>query len=339
MDLNVIWFLLVGLLLTGYAVLDGFDLGTGPLLLFVRGDHDRRILLNAIGPIWNGNEVWLVTGGGALFAAFPNVYASVFSGFYDALMLLLFALIFRAAAIEFRSQRPGKLWRATWDVAFAVSSLTSAMVIGIAVGNLVWGIPLDAKHNFQGDFLTLLNPYSLLVGVTSMVLMTMHGNLYLILKTEGALQQQLKRWTKRTIPAYLICFGVLNAVTILTCPHLKTVMHERALLLTVLAAGALLVTLNIVREVRKGNEGRAFICSSLSIILLMCLFAATIFPNLVISRPDLANSLNIHNGASTQKSLNFMFWVALMGMPIVIAYTLTIYYVFRGKVTLNEDSY
>jgi len=339
MDLNSIWFVLVGALLTGYAVLDGFDLGTGPLLLCVKEDRDRRILLNAIGPIWNGNEVWLVTGGGALFAAFPNVYATVFSGFYDAFMLLLFALIFRAAAIEFRSKRPERHWRKTWDIAFAVSSLVSAMLIGVAIGNILWGIPLDSNHDFQGNLLTLLNPYSLLVGIASVALMVMHGNLYLILKTEGALQDQLKRWIRLTVPAYLICFMVLNIVTILTGRHLKQHIHDRRLLLVVLCLAALAVTFNILRQVRRGNEGRAFVSSCLSIVMMMVLFAATMYPNLVISRPDLANSLNIHNGASTAKSLQFMFYVALIGVPIVLAYTISIYYVFRGKVTLTEESY
>jgi cytochrome d ubiquinol oxidase subunit II len=339
MDLNTIWFLLVGVLLTGYAVLDGFDLGTGPLLLCTKADRDRRIFLNAIGPIWNGNEVWLVTGGGALFAAFPNVYATVCSGFYDAFMLLLFALIFRASAIEFRSKRQSPAWRRAWDIAFAVSSLVSALLVGVALGNVLWGIPLDVRHEFQGNFFTLLNPYSLLVGMTSVALMVMHGNLYLILKTEGALREQLVRWTKRTVTIYLTCFFILNAVTMLTCPHLKTVFHERAVLLSLLAAAAFLVTLNIPRELRRGNEGRAFICSTLSILTMMSLFAGTVYPNLVISRPDLVNSLDIHNGASTEKSLNFMFWVALIGVPIVLAYTFSVYYVFRGKVTLTDESY
>jgi cytochrome d ubiquinol oxidase subunit II len=339
MDLNTIWFVLVGILLTGYAILDGFDLGTGPLLLCTKGDRERRILLNAIGPIWNGNEVWLVTGGGALFAAFPNVYATVFSGFYDAFMLLLFALIFRAAAIEFRGKRPEPKWRARWDVAFGISSLVSSLLIGVAIGNLIWGIPLDHKHDFQGNLLTLLNPYSLLVGITSVALMTMHGNLYLILKTEGALQQQLVRWTKLTVPAYLACFLILNLVTLFVCRHLKPVMHERAGLLLFITVMALFVTFNIPRQLRRHNEGRAFVSSCLSIVMMMLLFAATIYPNLVISRPDLSNSLNIINGASTHKSLNFMFIVALIGVPIVLAYTISIYYVFRGKVVLTDESY
>lgn len=339
MDLNVIWFILVGILLTGYAVLDGFDLGTGPLLLCIREDRDRRIFLNAIGPIWNGNEVWLVTGGGALFAAFPNVYATVFSGFYDAFMLLLFALIFRAAAIEFRSQRPESTWRRTWDAAFAVSSVVSTLLIGIAVGNLIWGIPLNDKHEFQGNLLTLLNPYALLVGVTAVAMMVMHGNLYLILKTEGALQEQLTRWTKRTIPGFFVCFATLNVVTILTCRHLKAVFENRAIFLSVIALATVLLTFNILREVRRGNSGRAFISSCLSIITMMLLFGATIFPSMVISRPGLVNSLNIYNGASTDKSLLFMFWVAMVGAPIVLAYTVSIYYVFRGKVKLTDESY
>jgi cytochrome d ubiquinol oxidase subunit II len=339
MDLNTIWFGLVGVLLTGYAILDGFDLGTGPLLLCTREDRDRRIFLNAIGPIWNGNEVWLVTGGGALFAAFPNVYATVFSGFYDAFMLLLFALIFRAAGIEFRGKRPEAGWRRTWDVAFAASSLASSLLIGVAIGNIVWGIPLNDRHEMQGDFLTLLRPYPLLVGVTSVALMVMHANLYLIIKTEGTLQQQLKRWTRRTVPAYLVCFVALNVITLLTCPHLQTVLHHRRWLLGGLAIAAFLITFSIPRQVRSGYEGRAFISSCLSIVTMMLLFAATVYPNLVISRPDLDNSLNIYNGSSTEKSLNFMFYVAMIGVPLVLTYTVSIYYVFRGKVVLTEESY
>ena len=340
MAFAIIWFILWGVLWTVYFVLDGFDLGAGMLQPFIaRGESERHAVAASIGPFWNGNEVWLVTGGGALFAAFPNVYATVFSGFYDAFMLLLFALIFRAAAIEFRSKRPEPRWRTTWDVAFAVSSTESALLIGVAIGNIVWGIPLDDQHDFQGNLLTLLNPYALVVGLTSVALMVMHGNLYLILKTEGPLQQQLLRWTKRTVPIYLASFVFLNAVTLLYCPHLKSVIHQRGLLLGSIAVTAVLITFNIPRELRRKNFGWAFISSGLSIVTMMVLFAATVFPHLVISRPQFANSLDIYNGASTEKSLNFMFWVALIGVPIVLAYTVSIYYVFRGKVTLTEESY
>lgn len=339
MDLNTIWFLLVGILFTGYAVLDGFDLGMGPLLFAVKTDEERRIFLNAIGPIWSGNEVWLVTGGGALFAAFPEVYATVFSGFYDAFMLLLFALIFRAVAIEFRGQRPEAGWRRTWDISFAVGSLASALLIGVALGNIVWGIPLDARHEFHGSFVTLLHPYALLVGVTTVALFVMHANLYLVLKTAGSLQQKLMGWTTRTVPAYLVLFIVLNVVTIFACPQIKSALGQRWLLLGTAATLSFAITLNILREVRLKRDGRAFICSSLSIVLLMFQFGAGVYPNMVFSVPDLANSLNIHNGASTQKSLQFMFYVAMIGVPIVLTYTASIYYIFRGKVVLTEESY
>jgi cytochrome d ubiquinol oxidase subunit II len=338
-DLNTVWFVLVGVLLTGYAVLDGFDLGTGPLLFATRDDRERRLMLNAIGPIWDGNEVWLVTGGGALFAAFPIVYATVFSGFYDAFMLLLVALIFRAAAIELRSQRPGRVWRTTWDAAFAVSSLVSAFLIGVALGNVVYGIPLDANHEFQGNLLTLLHPYALLVGVTAVALLVMHANLYLILKTDGPLQQRLARLTRITVPAYLAAFLVLNAWTMFGCPHVAAALHRRPLALAGLFVAAVLLAVVIRREVRRQHEGRAFAASCLSIVTLMLLVGVAIYPVLVFSTPQLAHSLNIYNGAATEMSLRFMATVAFLGVPLVLAYTATIYWVFRGKVVLTDESY
>jgi cytochrome d ubiquinol oxidase subunit II len=183
-DLNSIWFILIGVLFTGYAILDGFDLGIGALHLFTKNDEERRIMLNSIGPVWDGNEVWLVTGGGALFAAFPNVYATAFSGFYLALMLLLAALIFRAVAIEFRSKRPERWWRQTWDIGFSAGSILSALLIGVALGNIAWGVPIGADGEFAGTFLGLLKPYPILIGVTTVALFMMHGAIYGVMKTE-----------------------------------------------------------------------------------------------------------------------------------------------------------
>ena len=339
LDLNAIWFVLVGVLLTGYAVLDGFDLGTGALLLTTRDDRDRRTLLNAIGPIWDGNEVWLVTGGGALFAAFPNVYATVFSGFYDAFMLLLACLIFRAVSIEFRSQRPGTAWRTTWDVAFATSSVVAALLIGVALGNVVWGIPLTAQHDYLGGLEGLLRPYPLFVGVCAVVLFAMHANLYLVLKTEGALQAHLLRVAGLTVPAWLACFVLLNVVTVLGCPHIEAALRQRPLPLGLLFLASVVVTGGVLRAVRRGHEGRAFVGSCLTIVLLMLLFGVATWPNLVVSVPEPANSLNVWNGASTERSLHFMFLVALFGVPVVLAYTAAIYWVFRGKVRLTDESY
>jgi cytochrome d ubiquinol oxidase subunit II len=339
MDLNTFWFLLVGVLLTGYAVLDGFDLGTGPLLLCAKSDQERRVFLNAIGPVWNGNEVWLVTGGGALFAAFPQVYATVFSGFYDAFMLLLAALIFRAAAIEFRGHRPGTGWRTTWDVAFAVSSLLSALLVGVAMGNIVWGIPLDPAREFEGNLITLLHPYALFTGFTVVVLFIMHANIYLVLKTDSPLQEKLMRWTRLTVPAYLACFVALNAATLLGCPHIVAALRRRPLILGALFVVGLLVTFNILREIRKNRPGRAFLSSCAALVLHLGLFGAAVYPTIVFATPDHAYDMNIYNSASTAKTLGFMFVVAVIGVPIVLTYTTTVYYVFRGKVVLTEESY
>jgi cytochrome d ubiquinol oxidase subunit II len=339
MNLNTFWFVLVGVLLTGYAVLDGFDLGTGPLLLCTKSDRERRVFLNAIGPVWNGNEVWFVTGVGALFAAFPQVYATVMSGFYDIFMLVLTALIFRAAAIEFRSRRPGTRWRTTWDVAFAVSSVLSALLLGVAFGNIVWGIPLDSAREYQGNLIALLHPYALFTGFTTLVLFIMHANAYLVLKTDGPLQEKLMRWTTRTVPVYLACFVAFNAMTLLACPHIVAAFRRRPLILGALFVIGLLVTLNIVRAIWKKRPGQAFVSSCAALVLHLLLFGAAVYPTLVFSTPDHAHDLNIYNSSSTEKTLGFMFVVAIIGVPIVLTYTTTVYYVFRGKVVLTEESY
>jgi cytochrome d ubiquinol oxidase subunit II len=339
MNLNTFWFVLVGVLLTGYAVLDGFDLGTGPLLLCAKSDRERRVFLNAIGPVWNGNEVWFVTGVGALFAAFPQVYATVMSGFYDVFMLVLTALIFRAAAIEFRSHRPGSRWRTTWDVAFAVSSVLSALLLGVAFGNIVSGIPLDSGREFQGNLITLLHPYALFTGFTTVVLFIMHANVYLVLKTDGALQEKLMRWTMRTVPAYLACFVAFNALTLLACPHIVAAFRQRPLILGALFVVGLAVTLNILRAIWKKHPRHAFASSCAALVLHLLLLGTAVYPNLVFSTPNHAFDMNIYNSASTEKTLGFMFLVAIIGVPIVLTYTITVYYVFRGKVVLTEESY
>src|SRR5262249_40569090 len=209
-----------------------------------------------VGPMWNGSEVWLVTGGGGLFAAFPQVFATVLSGFYDVFMLLLTALIFRAAAIEFRSQRPDPRWRTTWDVAFAISSVLSALLLGVAFGNFVWGIPLDSAREFQGDWSTLLHPYALFTGFTTVMLFLMHANVYLVLNTDVPLQEKLMGWTSLTVPAYLGCFVAFNAMTLLACPHIVAAFRQRPWILGALFVVGVLVTFNIVREIWKKRPGR-----------------------------------------------------------------------------------
>ncbi|HEX5398453.1 MAG TPA: cytochrome d ubiquinol oxidase subunit II [Verrucomicrobiae bacterium] len=337
-DLNTIWFFLVGILFTGYAVLDGFDLGIGALHLFTKDDNERRVFLNAIGPVWDGNEVWLVTGGGALFAAFPNVYATVFSGFYLAFILLLFALIFRAVAIEFRSKQPMKWWRQMWDIGFSAGSVLSALLIGVAMGNIAIGVPIDARGEFAGTFLGLLTPYPLLLGVTTVALFMMHGAIYGLLKTEGALHDKLRRWAMNTIIFFVICSAITTMVTLLYVPHMAAQVKDHPWLFSIVLANMLAIA-NIPREFYHGRDWRAFLSSCATMITLMALFGIDQYPNLVYSQPNPENSLTIINAASSQKTLGIMLIIACIGVPVVITYTACIYWIFRGKVKMDRMSY
>jgi cytochrome d ubiquinol oxidase subunit II len=337
-DLNTIWFVLVGVLFTGYAILDGFDLGVGALHLFARTDEERRVFLNAIGPVWDGNEVWLVTGGGALFAAFPMVYATAFSGFYLAFMLLLFALLFRAVAIEFRSKQPMRWWRRMWDLTFAGGSVCSAFLIGVTMGNVAWGVPLDAQHEFAGTFLGLLRPYPLLLGVTTVALFAMHGAIYLVMKTEGELHNRIRRWINPTIIAFILCYVIFTLATLLYVPHITAAIKQEPWFFVVVVLAVLAIA-NIPRAVAHGRDFQAFLSSGAAMVCLMALFGIGMYPNLLYSQPQPENSLNLVNAASSQKTLGIMLMIALIGLPIVLAYSVSIYWIFRGKVKLDRTSY
>lgn len=337
-DLNSAWFILVGVLFTGYAMLDGFDLGIGALHLLTKQDEERRLLLNAIGPVWDGNEVWLVTGGGALFAAFPNVYATVFSGFYLAFVFLLVALIFRAVAIEFRSKQSMRWWRQMWDVGFAAGSILSSFLIGVAMGNIAWGVPIDARGEFAGTFWTLLRPYPILLGVTTIALFMMHGSIYALLKIEGKLHDKLRGWIQHIIIFFIICYAVTTMATLLYVPHMATRVRANPWLFSIALADMLAIA-NIPREISKHRDGRAFISSCAAMAALMALFGLEMYPNLVLSNPDVEHSLTIYNAASSQKTLSIMLTIALIGVPIVLSYTVSIYWIFRGKVKLDKQSY
>lgn len=337
-ELNTIWFVLVGILFTGYALLDGFDLGIGALHLFTSKDEERRIMLNSIGPVWDGNEVWLVTGGGALFAAFPEVYATVFSGFYMAFVLLLCALIFRAVAIEFRSKQPMRWWRQMWDIGFAGGSIVSSLLIGVALGNIAQGIPLDEHGEFAGSFLGLLRPYPILMGVTTVALFMMHGAIYGVMKTEGELHDKLRRWAMNTIIFFVICAAITTMVTLLYVPRMAEQLKEHPWLFSIALLNMLAIA-NIPREFHLGNDGRAFLSSCATMATLMALFGINQYPNLVFSSPNPENSLNIINAASSQKTLGIMLIIAGIGVPIVLTYTFCIYWIFRGKVKMTRSSY
>ncbi|RQV98762.1 MAG: cytochrome d ubiquinol oxidase subunit II, partial [Calditrichaeota bacterium] len=252
-DLNTIWFLLIGVLLGGYALLDGFDLGVGALHLLTKTDRERRIMLNSIGPVWDGNEVWLVTGGGALFAAFPHVYATVFSGFYTAFMLLLAVLIFRAVSIEFRSKRESPRWRQMWDIAFSVSSIFIAFLAGVALGNIINGVPLGPDKEFYGDFLSLLNPYAILVGITTVALFMMHGAIYVVMKTEGEMHDKIRGWINNTIIFFVICYVSLTMATLIYQPHMTAVFKNFPLAFFIALLNMLAIA-NIPREIHHNRD-------------------------------------------------------------------------------------
>jgi len=338
LTLNEIWFILVGILFTGYVILDGFDLGVGSLHLFTKTDEERRLMLNAIGPVWDGNEVWLVTGGGALFAAFPEVYATIFSGFYLAFVLLLFALIFRGVAIEFRSKRPEAWWRKTWDVLFSIGSVLSSFLIGVAIGNIIWGVPLDEDHEFAGTFLGLLNPYALLLGVTTVALFAMHGAIYVVMKTEGEMQARARGWIRNTIIFFILTYAFTTLATLLYIPRMAEPLQSEPWLFIVPLLNILAIA-NVPREIHRGREFNAFLSSCAAMVALMVLFGVGMYPHLVFSHTNVANSLNIYNAASSQKTLGIMFIIACIGVPIVLTYTACIYWIFRGKVKLDTTSY
>lgn len=338
MDLNFTWFLLIGILFSGYIILDGFDLGVGALHLLTKTDRERRLMMNSIGPVWDGNEVWLVTAGGALFAAFPDVYATLASGLYLAVFLLLFSLIFRAIAIEFRSKQPMAWWRRMWDVSFSVSSILTSFLIGVVLGNLIWGMPIGPDKEFQGSFLTLLHPYALLMGITAVALCMMHGAIYVVLKTEGEMHRKIRSWVNNTIIFFIICYATLTMVTLVYIPHMAQRFREYPVLFAVPFLKMLLIA-NIPREIYHGRDFRAFLSSCLVILFLMLIYGIGIFPHMVLSSMDPAHSLTIYNASSSAKTLATMLTIALIGMPFVIGYTACVYWVFRGKVRLSETSY
>lgn len=343
MDLNTLWFVLLGVLLAGYAVLDGFDFGVGILMPLARTDHDRRIVLNSIGPIWDGNEVWLVTFGGAMFAAFPELYATVFSGFYVAFMLVLFALIMRAISIEFRSKMESATWRRVWDTGFFVSSLLAPLLFGVAVGAVMVGVPVDGRGIYTGAFIDILMPkaqplFPLLVGMLTTALFTMHGAIYLYLKTEDELQRRLRRWMLHGFGMFLALYLITTIVALMTIPHAAANFAHFPwawvlVILSVLSIG------NIPRSIFYNRPVETFVSSSVVIIALVGLVGVALFPNVLVSSLTPSWNLTIYNAASSAKTLGIMAVIAALGMPFVLAYTAVIYWTYRGKVRLGAHSY
>lgn len=339
MDLNLLWFVLLGVLLAGYAILDGFDFGVGMLHPFVaRTDHERRICINAIGPIWDGNEVWLVTFGGAMFAAFPEAYATVFSGFYLVFMAVLAALIGRAISLEFRGKVQSPFWKSWWDWSFFLSSLTATFLFGVGVGNAMLGVPLNSRGVFVGSFLDQLSPYTIMVGVLAVTMFLMHGAIFLCLKSEGELHERLRGWMWRGFGVFLVAYMLVTMMTLVMVPRATAKFESMPWAWAVVVLNVLAIA-NIPRAIYQRRAGYAFISSCATIAAFVLLLGLALFPNLVASRPEPGHSLDIYNAASSQKTLGIMAIVAAIGMPFVAGYTAIIYWVFRGKVKLGEHSY
>lgn len=340
MDLNLTWFVLVFVLLIGYAILDGFDLGVGVLHAFARGEKEKRISINSIAPVWDGNEVWLLTGGGALFAAFPPVYASVFSGFYLALMLLLVALIFRAVSMEFRSKVESAGWRKACDVGFIAGSVLAPILLGTALGNILRGIPLSEAGDYTGGFFALLHPYCVLIGVLTLVVFCLHGAIWLAYKSEGEQQERVGKWIRPLWWTALALFLGATFATVWVSPWLFDRLGNPLIwILAAVTVGGFIGSAKLACGCVK-QYGWAFVCSGVAIAGMIGLAATSLFPRLVPASNDLSKlSLTAYAHSSSPGTLKVMFIIALVGMPIVIAYTAVVYHIFKGKVVLTEESY
>lgn len=334
MDLNILWFILITVLFVGFFFLEGFDFGVGILLPFLgKNDAERRVIINTIGPIWDGNEVWMITAGGAMFAAFPNWYATLFSGFYLALFLVLFALIIRGVAFEFRSSDSSPRWRNTWDWMIFTGSFLSALLWGVAMTNVVKGVPIDAKMQYVGTFFTLLNPYAIVGGLTTLLVFMLHGALYLNLKTMDDIADRASKTAKKIalvgIPVVLLFAGLTYFQTDL--------FANLGAGITLLAAGAALVLTNVLIRSRKG--GWAFIANSLTILLFTVALFWGLFPRVMVSSLNPEWSLTIYNASSSPYTLKIMTIIALTMVPIVLLYQGWTYWVFRKRVTEKNLHY
>ncbi len=328
MDLNTIWFILIGVLFTGFFFLEGFDFGVGILLPFLgKEDKERRIIINTIGPHWDANEVWLVTAGGAMFAAFPHWYATLFSGFYLALFLMLLTMILRGVAFEFRSKDKNPRWRSWWDWMIFVGSLVPALLWGVAMANLLRGVPIDANMTYVGGFFNLLNPFALLCGLTFVLVFTLHGAIFLTLKTGDQTSERARAAAKALwIPA------VVSLVLALGVGYSATDMAARLgvapIVVPLIAVVALLlVSWFLYRE----RAGLAFVLTGVTIAFTTITLFMGLYPRVMVSSLSPDWSLTIYNASSSPYTLKVMSIVALILVPIVLAYQAWSYWIFRQR--------
>lgn len=335
MDLNTLWFILIAVLYIGFFVLEGFDFGVGMLLPFLgREDAERRAIINTIGPFWDANEVWLLTAGGATFAAFPHWYATLFSGFYLPLFLLLLALIARGVAFEFRSKDESPKWRRTWDWAILAGSLLPALLLGVAFANLVRGVPIDQNMNYVGGFLNLLNPYALLGGAATVLTFALHGAIFLSLRTTNSLRIRARRTAQRLWIVVLLVLLVFLGATYLSTDIL-TKLGVNPGPIPVGGAAAILLAGYFLRKER---EGWSFAMTAATIIFSLITLFMILFPRVMISSLDPAYSLTIYTASSTDYTLKIMSVIALVFVPVVLIYQGWTYWVFQKRVESKPET-
>ncbi len=332
MELSVVWFILLAVLFAGFFFLEGFDYGVGILLPFLgRDEAERRRLVHAIGPVWNGNEVWMITAGGAMFAAFPHVYATLFSGFYLALFLMLAALILRGIALDFRGKDAGAAWRRTWDWFIFAGSLVPALLWGVAVANLLRGVPIDARMQYVGTFFDLLSPYALVGSLAFVLVFVCHGAAYLALKTDGQAAERARLAFLRCGPfAAAACLGLVGLTYIET--DLFATLGAGVSLWLAVAAFVAAYLLTVRRK-----AGGAFVASGLTVVLVTTAFFWGLFPRLMVSSLDPAWSLTVHNAASSPYTLKLMTIAALVFVPVVLAYQAWAYWIFRRPLPKDAE--
>lgn len=341
MDLNTLWFILIAVLYIGFFLLEGFDFGVGILLPFLSKDKDskavdakRRVIINTIGPHWDGNEVWLLTAGGATFAAFPVWYATLFSGFYLALFLLLLALILRGVAFEFRSKDENPRWRSLWDWSIFLGSLVPALLLGVAFGNLVHGVPIDAEMNYVGGFFNLLNPYALLAGIASLTTFTFYGAIFLSLKTTGELQEKAQALANRLwIPVVVVLVAFLIATYFATDMLARLGVNPGVIplagMIAILVAGYF---------IRTKRHGWAFAMTAVTIAFALVTMFSILFPRVMVSSLNEAFSLTIYNASSSPYTLKVMTIVAVIFVPVVLVYQGWTYWVFRKRIENKPET-
>ncbi len=334
MDLQTLWFILITILFTGFFVLEGFDFGVGILLPFMsREDLERRAVINTIGPFWDANEVWLITAGGAMFAAFPEWYATLFSGFYLALLLMLVALIFRGVAFEFRSKHDHPAWRSFWDWSIFGGSAVPALLWGVALSNFIRGVPIDASMNYTGGFFNLLNPYALVCGLTSLTIFTLHGAIFLTLKTTGILQERAMSFAKKIwAPATL-----LSLIFMIYTMTETDITRHLGVNPGVIPVFSVLALVSVTFLLKKNASGWAFAMTAMAIAFSTITIFMGLFPRVLVSSLNPKWSLTIYNSSSSPYTLGIMTIVALIFVPVVLMYQGWSYWIFRQRITTTSE--